>query len=413
MLGCRAQPRPAAQATAAPRRVVTLAPNLTEIVFALGAGDSLVGVSEYSDFPEAARAIPRVGGLEIDPEKVAALRPDLVLAVAEGNAQGSVRALEAAGLPVAVTPSGSLDAVLESIRIVAERLGRTEEGSRLVAGLERRRAAVRERIAGRPRPRTLLLVWPDPPQAAGGQTFLNDLLTEAGADNIVGDRRGWPILSGEYVATAPVELLIVPDSGRDAPGLGPGLRDGRAFAGPGRARPARPPRRGRPDAAGAARLRRPRAARRGDAVRPIARGPALAAGVLLVLAVVRGRVLRGRRAPSARGPAVGPRGGGRDRADARGAAVPARPARGSRRRLPRAGGRRAAGAAEEPPRGSLPARDLGRRGRRRGDARPCSARRRSSRRPRPSSAPRRPRSASRRSRGAAAGSTCSGCCWRG
>src|SRR6201993_4619236 len=95
-------PRPA---PGAPRRVVTLAPNLTEIVFALGAGDRLVGASEYSDYPEAARRIPRVGGLEVDAEKVAALRPDLVLAVAEGNAQGSVRALEAAGLPVTVTPS--------------------------------------------------------------------------------------------------------------------------------------------------------------------------------------------------------------------------------------------------------------------------------------------------------------------
>ena len=114
VLGCREPPRATTHTGAVPRRVVALAPNLTEIVFALGAGDALVGVSEYSDYPEAARAIPRVGGLEIDPEKVAALRPDLVLAVAEGNAQGSVRALEAAGLPVTVTPSGSLDAVLGS-----------------------------------------------------------------------------------------------------------------------------------------------------------------------------------------------------------------------------------------------------------------------------------------------------------
>src|SRR5215468_10150725 len=65
-----------------PRRVVALAPNLTEIVFALGAGDRLVGVSEYSDYPEAARTIPRVGGLEVDAEKVAALKRDLVLAIA-------------------------------------------------------------------------------------------------------------------------------------------------------------------------------------------------------------------------------------------------------------------------------------------------------------------------------------------
>jgi len=209
---CRGPEGPSAPAAGAPRRVVTLAPNLTEIVFALGAGDRLVGVSEYSDYPEAARAIPRIGGLEVDAERVAALRPDLVLAVAEGNAQGSVRALQAAGLPVTVTPSGSLDAVLQSVRLVAERLGVPEAGRRLADALSARRNAVRERVAGRPRPDALLLVWPDPPQAAGGETFLNDVLTEAGARNLVGDRRGWPVLSREYLVTAPVALLVTPES---------------------------------------------------------------------------------------------------------------------------------------------------------------------------------------------------------
>jgi iron complex transport system substrate-binding protein len=214
LAGCDAErAKPAdSRSVSSPRRVVTLAPNLTEIVFALGAGESLVGVSEYSDFPEAAKRIPRVGGLEVDPEKVAALRPDLVLAMAEGSARGAVSALESAGLPVAVVPSGSLDAVLSGIREVGERLGRPEEAERLERGLAERRTALARRIAGRRRPRTLLLVWPDPPQAAGGGTFLNDLLREAGADNLVADRSGWPVLSLEYLATAPVELLVIPDS---------------------------------------------------------------------------------------------------------------------------------------------------------------------------------------------------------
>ncbi len=211
---------------------MTLAPNLTEIVFALGAGDRLVGVSEHSDFPPAARSVPRVGGLEVDAEKVAALHPDLVLAVAEGNAQATVRSLEAAGLPVTVTPSGSLDAVLESIRIVADRLGRAERGRRLADELARRRAAVRERVAGRRRPRALLLVWPDPPQAAGAGTFLNDLLTEAGAENLAGERKGWPVLSVEYTATAPVELLVVPDSVETRPAWEKALSTGPLARGP-------------------------------------------------------------------------------------------------------------------------------------------------------------------------------------
>ena len=211
LLACRERGSTAPVA-GSPHRVVTLAPNLTEIVFALGAGDRLVGVSEYSDYPEAARTIPRIGGLEVDPEKVAAFRPDLVLAVAEGNAQSSVRALEAAGLPVTVTPSGSLDAVLASIRLVGDRLSLSKKSRTLADDLARRRDAVQKSVAGRARPRTLLLVWPDPPQAAGGETFLNDVLVEAGAQNLVADRRGWPVLSKEWLATAPVELLVVPES---------------------------------------------------------------------------------------------------------------------------------------------------------------------------------------------------------
>lgn len=230
LLGCRAPERTAASAR--PTRVVALAPNLTEIVFALGAGDSLVGVSEYSDFPEAARRIPRIGGLEVDAEKVAALRPDLVLAMAEGTARGAVSAIQAAGLPVVVVPSGSLDAVLSGIRLVGARLGRTPEAERLARDLERRRAEVARRVAGRRRPRTLLLVWPDPPQAAGGGTFLNDLLREAGADNLVAARPGWPVLSPEYVVTAPIELLVIPDSDQTRETYARAFRSGPLSRGP-------------------------------------------------------------------------------------------------------------------------------------------------------------------------------------
>jgi ABC-type hemin transport system substrate-binding protein len=144
--GCRGEgPTPAEGRV--PARIVTLAPNLTEIVFALGAGDRLVGASDYSDYPDAARRIPRVGGLEVDPEKVVALHPDLVLAVAEGNARGSVRALEDAGLPVLVVPSGSLDAVLRSIRLISGRLGRASAGARLATELSDLREAARRKAA--------------------------------------------------------------------------------------------------------------------------------------------------------------------------------------------------------------------------------------------------------------------------
>jgi iron complex transport system substrate-binding protein len=197
---------------ALPRRIVSLAPNLTEIVFALGAGESLVGVSDYSDYPPEARKLPRVGGLEVSAERVASLSPDLVLATPEGNAKGPVLALEAAGVPVLLVPGGSLDAVLDGIRSVAARLGRAQEGERLIQSLTERRRAARSLGASHPRRAAILLVWPDPAQAAGGGTFADDLLSESGARNLLAERRGWPVVSPEWLSTAPIEVLIIPDS---------------------------------------------------------------------------------------------------------------------------------------------------------------------------------------------------------
>jgi iron complex transport system substrate-binding protein len=200
-------------ARARPARVVTLAPNLTEIVFAIGAGETLVGVSEYSDYPPEARSLPRVGGLEVSAERVVSLHPDLVLATPEGNAKGPVVALAAAGVPVLAVPGGTLAAVIAGIREVGQRLGRADRANRLAADLERRKEAVRARVARSKRhPRAVLIVWPDPPQAAGGGTFLNDLMKEAGAENLLAAREGWPLVSPEWLVTAPIEVLVVPDS---------------------------------------------------------------------------------------------------------------------------------------------------------------------------------------------------------
>ncbi|HKD11512.1 MAG TPA: helical backbone metal receptor [Thermoanaerobaculia bacterium] len=208
--GCARSGAP--QRAAIPRRVVALAPNLTEIVFAVGAGDRLVGVSDYSDYPPAARAIPRVGGLEVSAERVASLSPDLVLATPEGNAKSPVAALAAAGVPVLAVPGGSLDDVLRAIDMIARRLGKGAEGERLVGALAARREAVRRARPAGPLPTAAVLIWPDPPQGAGAGTFLNDVLTEAGARNALADRPGWPLVSEEWLATTPLGVLVLPDS---------------------------------------------------------------------------------------------------------------------------------------------------------------------------------------------------------
>lgn len=212
--------RPASPAPPAiARRVVSLAPNLTEIVFAIGAEKSLVGVSDFSDYPPEAASLPRVGGLDASAERIASLRPDLVLATAEGgNRKGAVTALEAAGVPVLLVPGASLRDVIAGIRVVGARLGASERAERLAARLEVRRAAVASRVPpSARRPAAVLLVWPEPPQAAGGGTFLDDVLETAGARNLLADRTGWPVLSSEWLATASIDVLVLPDSPSNRP----------------------------------------------------------------------------------------------------------------------------------------------------------------------------------------------------
>lgn len=200
------------------RRVVSLAPNLTEMMFAIGAGDRLVAVSDYSDYPPEAARIPRVGGVEMSAERIASFRPDLVLANGDaGTARGAASALAASGVPVLAVPTASLDQVLSALTTIGARLGRAREADALVRRLEARRTAVRRAASARRHPRAVLLVWPDPPQAAGGGTFLDDLLTEAGARNLLADRAGWPVLSREWIATAPIDVFIVPDSPGNRP----------------------------------------------------------------------------------------------------------------------------------------------------------------------------------------------------
>ncbi len=218
LAGCGRAPASARLPRPPARRVVSLAPNLTEIVFAVGAGSSLVGVSDFSDYPPAAAAVPRVGGLDPSAERIVSLRPDVVLVTADGgNPKGVVAALEAAGIPILIVPGRSLDDVLAGIRLVGARVGREEDAERLVRRLAERRAEVIRGVTGKQRPRAVLLVWPEPPQAAGGKTFLDDVLTEAGADNQLAGRTGWPVVSGEWLATAPLDVVVVPDSPGNRP----------------------------------------------------------------------------------------------------------------------------------------------------------------------------------------------------
>lgn len=187
-------------------RVVTLAPNLTEMIFAVGAGAKIVGADDYSNFPAAARAIPKVGGMQPNVEKIAALKPDLVIASSEGNHPTLAPALAAAGIALYVVRTDRLQEIAPAMKTVGEMLEapHTDEA---VRDLERDIAAQRRTRARRPR--VLFAVWVDPLYVGGRETFTDDLLMLGGAQNAV-EVTGWPQYSLESLLASPPDLILYP-----------------------------------------------------------------------------------------------------------------------------------------------------------------------------------------------------------
>jgi ABC-type Fe3+-hydroxamate transport system substrate-binding protein len=187
-------------------RVVTLAPNLTEMVYAIGAGSRIVGTDDYSNYPEAARAHPKVGGMQPNIEKIVALRPDLVIASTEGNHPSLAPALGAASIPVYVVRTDRLHEIGGAMRRLGTLLGVTA-GESEAAALES--AIAKERRTRPRRLRILFAVWTDPLYVGGRDTFTNDLLELAGAQNAV-EVSGWPQYSLETLVAQPPELILYP-----------------------------------------------------------------------------------------------------------------------------------------------------------------------------------------------------------
>lgn len=224
----------------APRRIVSLAPSMTEIAFALGAGDRLVGVDRYSDWPPAALKVPRVGG-ELAPslERLVALKPDVVLAATSANRQETVDELARLGVAVYVSRGDQLEDVFQDITGIGAALGREDAAHALVAGLKARLAAVRARVAGRPRPRTAIIVWAEPLVVVGPRSHVAELLDAAGGANIAHDaNRAFPTYSLERLIARAPEVLIVGSHKDGGPTLGPierlktlpAVREGRTHA---------------------------------------------------------------------------------------------------------------------------------------------------------------------------------------
>jgi iron complex transport system substrate-binding protein len=192
-----------------PARIISLAPSLTETIYALGLQDRLVGDTDYCDYPPDAQKKPKVGGA-INPslEQIAALHPDLVLVTKDFNRLETVRALETLGIPsYAIDPHTVAD-ILSSTHKLADVLGASAAGKTLDDELHQQLTALQTKLAGIPVRRVLFIVWPEPLISIGKQTFIADALREAGAVSIVESQQSWPQINLEEVVRLQPDYLV-------------------------------------------------------------------------------------------------------------------------------------------------------------------------------------------------------------
>jgi iron complex transport system substrate-binding protein len=218
-----------------PQRLISLAPSVTEIVYALGRGDRLVGDTEYCDYPPEAKRKPHVGAV-LNPslEQIVALKPDLVLGIAEANRRETAEQLDRLGIPLYGLTAHTMDDMLRSVDDLGDLLGREAEAGALIERLQNRIQAVAERVKGRPRPKVLFVVWYQPLVTAGPHTFISDVIRRAGGQSVTDDvREEWPRLSLEEALHRDPDIILFPRSESFAPSLEefpklPGWRDFRA-----------------------------------------------------------------------------------------------------------------------------------------------------------------------------------------
>ena len=198
---------------AAPTRIVSLAPSATEIVFALGAQDRIVATDDFSDYPAEAKALPKLGGVRTSPEKIVALKPDLILAISSGNLPAQ---LEGLNQPLFIFDPNDLDGVYKNIQSVGKLVGREARAREVVDDMRSRITAIAEKAKqATAKPRVLHEVDSTDPAriyVAGPRNFIDSIITICGGVNVAADAPvKFPRLSSEEVIARAPEIIVLAD----------------------------------------------------------------------------------------------------------------------------------------------------------------------------------------------------------
>ena len=197
-----------------PERIVSLSPSNTEILFALGLGDRVVGATKYCNYPPLVKELKDNGKIEVvggyvdpDIERILTLHPDLVLAGQKHN-NGAVSLLDKEGIPTFVVDPNNLTSIIQSIEKIGKITGKEVESSELCSRMESRIKAVSDKVSSLPKTRILYIVWHDPVRTAGAGTFEDEIIEKAGGVNIFHDLSGYAQVDPEAIAVRDPEVII-------------------------------------------------------------------------------------------------------------------------------------------------------------------------------------------------------------
>jgi iron complex transport system substrate-binding protein len=209
-----------------PQRIITLAPNLTEIVYALGAGDRLVGNTTYCDYPAEAKKVEKVGDtLQPNIEKIIALKPDVILITTASQLETFTKQLDERGIPIFVTEPHDLEGVFRSIKTLGDLLGQQEQSDKLVGDLRARTSAVEDRIKSLPVVTVFYQVSPSPLWTAGRRSWITDLIKRAGGQSVTAEVEGeWMRYSDEAAMASKPEAIIMATGGEEKMEVAPALQ---------------------------------------------------------------------------------------------------------------------------------------------------------------------------------------------
>ena len=201
------------------RRIVTLAPHLAETLFAAGAGDRLAGTVDYSNYPEAATKVPKVGGYSrVDLEAVVALKPDLIVAWQSGNSPANIDKLRAFGFPIYVSQPDRLDDIAREIERLGQLAGTSAAADAEASRLRMRLAELRKRYGERPSVRTFYQIWKEPLSTIGNRQIISSVIRLCGGENVFGSLQAIaPIVTVEAVVAADPEAIVASGMGEARP----------------------------------------------------------------------------------------------------------------------------------------------------------------------------------------------------